>query len=189
MQSDDYSAIQILAMRDILVPNWESTYRAICRWYSKTFSTPLTQVLDLDIEFVLQHYLEDAYTNLEEADRKIMALEIIETEADRAERMRLEETMTHASIERASAMLARVTQKATTAGKTLSELAEDFGRRMVLGQQATAKPAVTQESDFADIEAKLRGIGSDFSKAPAHKSISEPEEEPAFGLQPPPRRR
>ncbi len=188
MKIEDFSSIQILAMRDVLKPSWEATYRQICRHYSKTFHTPLTEVLNLDLEFVLQHYLEDAYAAMEEDERLKFALEIVETDAERAERLRLEAERTQASIDRASSLLARATQKAETVGKSLANLAEDFGRRMVTGETQNS-----MSPNLNDIEAKLRSASKnapdlDF-EIPARASFREPEDDTAFGIQPPPKKR
>ena len=54
-------AIRAIALAKAQEPDYEYSYRKICRWYSREFSTPLEDVLGLDEEHVLQTYFEDTY--------------------------------------------------------------------------------------------------------------------------------
>ena len=65
-------SLQLIALKDILVEQSEdSKWRQICRWYSKTFATPLHVVEDLPRLDILQHYIEENYENLEEAELQL----------------------------------------------------------------------------------------------------------------------
>lgn len=44
------------ALKELLLPTEDSIWRSICRTYSKTYSTPLHEVMKLDPEFVLKTY-------------------------------------------------------------------------------------------------------------------------------------
>lgn len=57
-------SIRILAVKSVENPDWESSYRKICRWYSKEFSTPLKQVESLSEYDVLLTYFEETYQNM-----------------------------------------------------------------------------------------------------------------------------
>ena len=59
MDLDTFRAIQVLALDSIENLTWDSFYRKVCRWYSKTFSTPLKEVEALPETYVLQHYYEN----------------------------------------------------------------------------------------------------------------------------------
>ncbi len=55
----DIETIQRLALVAVEKGDWDYTYRKICRWFSQTYSTSLPTVeLDLDPNYVLQHYFE-----------------------------------------------------------------------------------------------------------------------------------
>lgn len=58
-------ALRALAIANLLSPTADSVYRKICRAYSKRFSTPLHEVIDLSPEFVILNYFED---DLEDVD-------------------------------------------------------------------------------------------------------------------------
>lgn len=61
----DINQIQIIALSSIDEPDWKAQYRAICRWYSREFSTPLMTVEnDLSILHVLLHYYETTFAKL-----------------------------------------------------------------------------------------------------------------------------
>lgn len=76
---DFLQSLQIVALEAVLRPDWEATYRHICRWYSTTFHTPLNAVDDLPITEVLTHYFESAYEKMEESKVHTVAIEITET--------------------------------------------------------------------------------------------------------------
>lgn len=59
-----YKSIRISAAESVLDPDDEYIYRKICRWYSKTFHTPLVQVLVLDPEHVLTNYYESTMEDI-----------------------------------------------------------------------------------------------------------------------------
>jgi hypothetical protein len=72
----NYDAIQIAAMDAVLHPDLDANLRHIKRQYSKWFHTPLDQVDELPLEFVLNHYFEELYTNMdvEQRNRHIQRL-------------------------------------------------------------------------------------------------------------------
>ena len=60
------------------------------RWFSRTYHTPLTEVEKLPIEYLLQHYYENYYTELEPEDLDKERTLLIETKAEKTERLRKE---------------------------------------------------------------------------------------------------
>lgn len=64
MDDTTLRSIRILALNSVENPDWESSYRRICRWYSKEFSTPLKQVEDMSEFHVLLTYFEDKYQEM-----------------------------------------------------------------------------------------------------------------------------
>jgi len=57
----------------------EYFYRHILRWYSKAFTTPLEEVYDLPIDFVLQHFFECRYEDMSDEKRDAERLKLLET--------------------------------------------------------------------------------------------------------------
>ena len=76
---DAYRAIKLIALRDVLKERTpESMWRKICRFYSKTFHTPLHLVETLPKLDVAQAYFEEAYDNMEEKDLQNELHELLE---------------------------------------------------------------------------------------------------------------
>lgn len=53
-------AIRLIALEEISEGTYEAFYRKTCRWYSKTFYTPLAQVMDMAEEELFRVYFEDS---------------------------------------------------------------------------------------------------------------------------------
>jgi hypothetical protein len=84
-------SLRILALNAVHdKSDWEAAYRRICRWYSTTFHTPLHLVPDLDEAYVLQHYYEHAYEQMEDEEWRKEALEAVETPEERDARIQRE---------------------------------------------------------------------------------------------------
>ncbi len=64
MDRVSFRAIKILALKAADQPDWEDWYRRICRWYSREFSTPLPQVMQMAEQEILQTYFEDKYEQM-----------------------------------------------------------------------------------------------------------------------------
>jgi hypothetical protein len=64
MDIETLRRLQILALKAVEQPSWEDFYRKICRWYSKTFYTPLPQVLEMSELEVLRTYYEEKYDEI-----------------------------------------------------------------------------------------------------------------------------
>jgi len=60
---DYYKYKQLAAIDSVLFQTEDYFYRKVCRWFSKTFSTPLIETYKLSWDFILEHYYE---SNLEE---------------------------------------------------------------------------------------------------------------------------
>ena len=56
---------KVKAIADLLSPNEESYWRESCRYYSKTFNTPLHEVERMDPEHVLLHNFENQIEHLD----------------------------------------------------------------------------------------------------------------------------
>lgn len=56
--------IRALSLNDNVEKTFDSWYGNVCRWYSRTFSTPLPQVEEMPPEKVLKTYYDDIYYRL-----------------------------------------------------------------------------------------------------------------------------
>jgi hypothetical protein len=64
-----HEALQLRAALAVYRPDEEAWHRHVLRWYSKTFATPLTDVYDLPLDFVLTHYFEGVLETMDEETR------------------------------------------------------------------------------------------------------------------------
>ncbi len=130
---DRVKNIQLQAMRAIVTPDDDALFRFVCRWFSEKFSTPLMDVYDLPADFVLQHYFEDMFSNMSRDERYKRAIELIETQAERQERLRREEseiTEQVATVRGVKSSTKKLTEEVKDRPKTAMEmqLAEMFGK-------------------------------------------------------------
>lgn len=59
MDKDTLRGILILSLDSVENPTFASSYRKICRMYSREFSTPLHEVMEMPEEVILRTYYED----------------------------------------------------------------------------------------------------------------------------------
>ena len=86
-----YEAIKLLALRSVLKPDPDYFVRKICRWFSTTYHTPISQVYDMPIEEVLQAYFEAKYDAMDPDDLQAELATTVETEDQRRERLLAED--------------------------------------------------------------------------------------------------
>lgn len=85
-------AIQAIALRGIVDPTPESQVRYVCRWYSKTFSTPLHVVYgEIPLEDIFLAFFEERYRELDEEDLNTEILKATLTPEEYEEAVTLEE--------------------------------------------------------------------------------------------------
>ncbi len=76
-------SIKKAALLSAIEPDGEAVLRFLFRWYSKTFHTPLQEVEDLPIEYILQHYFECQYEELNQDEKHDMIIHLLETPEER----------------------------------------------------------------------------------------------------------
>jgi uncharacterized protein (UPF0147 family) len=84
---DTLESIRVKALLDVMEGHFEYHFRRICRWYSTTFHTPLAEVDSLPMDFVLQAFFENRFEDMSKAERKKLALEMTESEAEQKVRL------------------------------------------------------------------------------------------------------
>lgn len=119
---DYVEAIRAQALLDAMVGDFDFAYRRICRWFSSTFHTPLNEVEDYPIEYVLKHYFECQFESMTKAQQKKVAKEITETKAEKKRKKKEAKTKTDdAFLER----IAREAREAEQAAKLKKEQEEE----------------------------------------------------------------
>lgn len=90
---DFYEAIRIKALRDVLKgEDPDYILRRIYRWYSSTFYVPLTDIDDIPISHILQHYFESYFEGLSTDKRLKEASKLFEqTETAKVDKEALED--------------------------------------------------------------------------------------------------
>lgn len=73
---NDFRRIAIRAFLDARNCTFEAFYKSVCRWYSREFHTPLSEVLGYSEEFVLRTHLEDSYWKMFRSDDEKVQQEI-----------------------------------------------------------------------------------------------------------------
>ncbi len=181
-------SVQLAALRAVIDPDLYADFRKICRWFSKTFSTPLTAVYDLPSDFVLQHYLEDRYEQMEHNARRNLLIELTETPEERIERLRQEAEEDHKSYTRTQSTLDTVMAKISKMRNSdIKSSLEIY--RTELAEKAAAKEAVRNEKPPSreDIAQILANAGERATSGPMilptePSSRTPPPEYPDFEL-------
>lgn len=88
---DNISALQLVALRDVIKGSGDYNIRYIIRWYSKTFHTPLHVVEDLPIDDILQAFFEVRYEEMPDEMRHQEIVKLLETEEQKAARRKAED--------------------------------------------------------------------------------------------------
>lgn len=151
---DFLQSIQILALEAVLRPDWEATYRHICRWYSKTFATPLHTVEDLPTLEVLQHFFESHYEALDEDKLRAAALDVCETPTQRRRREANEAKSIKKQVESALETVERVRQAIREGLRPAGAL----GRGRPTNPQTVADLQAATEGDAIDLSAALASL-------------------------------
>jgi len=169
-----YDALKLLALRAVMKPDGEASYRSICRWYSTTFHTPLHLVDEIPEDEVLTAYFESTCENMEDPERQDLLSKLLETDEDRRRKALAKDLEEVESFEFARQMAQEEKQKRAKAKiadvkveKRVSMLSA-ADRRPASLPQDSAKPAFEKlEPDVnikfvgaEDFEKELEGFGN-----------------------------
>lgn len=83
-----YDAALYKAFLAVMRPDGDARYRSICRWYSKTFHTPLQDVYDLPPEEVLEAHYEEILEEMPPEARDQKLAEMLEDPEERERKKR-----------------------------------------------------------------------------------------------------
>lgn len=82
--------IKKIALSSVLEGDDEAFIRHLFRWYSKTFFTPLAEVELLPLEYILLHYFETQYEELDSTDKHNLIIHLLESPQEREARKKQE---------------------------------------------------------------------------------------------------
>lgn len=80
-------AIQLISIRAVEKPDGSYFLRRVCRWYSREFNTALHLVEELPVDYVLQHYFESIYEDMDAEERKERIESLLEPAHKKKERV------------------------------------------------------------------------------------------------------
>ena len=124
MSYDLIHGLRISALLAAIKPDDDAIIRRIYRWYSREFSTPLTEVENLPLEQVLLHYFEDVYEKMKPEDRHDLAVTLLETPEEKAIREAEEEKSEEEMMELAAQDNEKIKAKLARAHEMLESLKE-----------------------------------------------------------------
>ena len=117
-----YEYLEILALHSVSTDKDSSyVYRKICRWFSRSFHTPLPQVIDLPVEFVLQNYYEFQFENFKEEE--LIGIMRYHVDPDYVESVESDDDAFFQQIKE-EAIKAREAKEAKLKGKDKTEVSE-----------------------------------------------------------------
>jgi hypothetical protein len=64
----NFKEMKEIALANVSQPDSEYFYRKVCRWFSKTFHTPLSEVYKLSFDDILLAYFEEGYEKLSDSE-------------------------------------------------------------------------------------------------------------------------
>jgi hypothetical protein len=161
---DTLEAIQLEAMRAVLEEDPEYLLRRIFRWYSTTYHTPLHQVEELPIEYVLQHFFEVNIEAMPKAQRKKLALTLAESKEEKLAREKAESGLSD------DAFLRKIKRKEKKA----------IAARKVREQEQRKRMEEEGEMDFLSPERVRKQVAKVLSNTP--QPLPKPVEAPDIAM-------
>ncbi len=83
-------AIKAQALKSRIAPDSQSIIRKIFRWYSEKFSTPLHIIDTLPLDFILTHYFEAHFEEMDDQELQEVIVELTESDEEKEARLKLE---------------------------------------------------------------------------------------------------
>lgn len=162
---ENVRCLQLIALKNVLVepPDEDFRWRQICRWYSKTFATPLHEVENLPKIDVLQHYIEEQYENLEdpqvqqELDRLLQREEAVAEAIDKAKEdaamdQLLAETQAENAIPKKPSKDKDKPLEKVELPEGLLDSMDGLGQAITNIRKALEEPPSSFDLDFSDLE-------------------------------------
>jgi hypothetical protein len=146
---DVLEAVRIQALLDVMEGDFLYHYRRICRWYSTTFHTPLAEVDSLPMEYVLQQFFEHTFEGMSKPDRKKLALEITENEAEQKARLAKEKASTDDAFAKRIAKKARKDEAALAAKKKATNEAARSAIEIAADKEMVGVPNIPDLPGFS----------------------------------------
>lgn len=87
----DIKLLKEIALANVADPDSAYFYRYVCRWYSKTFHTPLNKTYSLPSQDVFMAYFEEGYEAMDDEDRTLEMMKTIDPDYDEKEEEAVDE--------------------------------------------------------------------------------------------------
>lgn len=81
----DLKVIREIALANVEDPDSAYYYRNICRWFAKTFNTPMSEVKAMPPQELYLHYFESAYELMEDDDKFVDIMKAIDPDFEETE--------------------------------------------------------------------------------------------------------
>jgi primosomal protein N' len=146
---DVLESVRVQALLDVMEGDFPYHYRRICRWYSKTFHTPLVEVDDLPMDYVLQAFFEDRFEDMSKSDRRKLALEMTETEAEKKKRLAKEKASSDDAFAKRIAKKARKDEAEAAAKKKLADEAARAKVEAMANKEMAGAPKIPDLPGFS----------------------------------------
>jgi len=112
----DLKELKEIALANVVDPTSEYLFRYVCRWYSKTFHTPLHVVItELPLSEVLLAYFEEGYEMMDEDERFVEVMRAIDPSFDEQEEESIQKFIEMIEAEEKAKMLAKKGDKGKAA--------------------------------------------------------------------------
>ncbi len=138
------TALRILALQAVRSEtDWDARYRRICRWYSQTFHTPLSEVFELDEVFVLQHHYEHHFETFDDQEWRKEVQDTLETPEERRQRIADEAASDKELIRRAMQDRQLLDSRRKQGGPTMgSEIASEPSKELEVSADERLRQAL-----------------------------------------------
>ncbi len=81
----DIKLLKEIALANVSDPDSAYFYRYVCRWYSKTFHTPLHLTYGLPSQDIFMAYFEEGYEAMDDDDRNLEMMKTVDPDFDEKE--------------------------------------------------------------------------------------------------------
>ncbi len=108
----DLKELKEIALANVSDPTTEYFYRYMCRWYSKTFHTPLHVVFTLPPQEIALAYFEEGYEAMDEEDRFEDMMKAIDPDFDNKEEESIQDFIEMIEEEEQNKRLAKAEKEA-----------------------------------------------------------------------------
>lgn len=159
-ESQYLDSIRIRALTSVMEPDWDAFLQTVFEWYSTTYHTPLYEVMELPVDYVLYTYYRGVYRQMEADERYNEAIWLLETPAERAARKAEDkrsddEFMKQAMAHNNNVKAAKISSKVDEILKKMRQKKEAPMPEVTLPSSEPVEEVTIKYMSDADFEAEL----------------------------------